>query len=247
MRVRVFIVGRTDALLPTTNRRRKRGGRSRDFRPFVAYNTHCTNPKLDAIMRPVTPPAVSRSAAASRRLLLPHQHPQPRPQQPSDFRPIGSSAAARIRTAASPARRPIAAYTITNTTATARIRYQPYHSYDHPPPAGPFSPPEAAILAAAYRHVPQHGFSPEALARGARDAGYLDISTNLLPEGPFSLIRWHLTTQREALAARTAALPDASSVTDKVEALTWERLLGNVEIIGRWQDVCMHALRCPIN
>ncbi|KAI1462968.1 ubiquinone biosynthesis protein COQ9 [Daldinia caldariorum] len=128
-----------------------------------------------------------------------------------------------------------------------------YHSYDHPPPPGVFSPAEKAILSAAYKHVPEHGFTQHALALGARDAGYLDISTNVLPEGPFSLIRYHLVTKREALApwakavfgegeqqqqqqqgASAAASP--LKVPEKVERLTWERLRSNAEVNHRWQE-----------
>jgi len=139
-----------------------------------------------------------------------------------------------------------------------------FHSYDHPSPirdGNPFSgAAECAILAAALRRVPVHGFSAEALALGARDAGLLDISASLLPDGPFSLVRWHLVEQREALAARaqdlfslsegeidggTSATPSSPpspspplSVGEKVEALTWERLRANASIIHRWQEVC---------
>ena len=129
-----------------------------------------------------------------------------------------------------------------------------YHSHHHPPPPGPFNSTERAILDAAYAHVPEHGFSQQALTRGARDAGYLDISTNLLPDGPFSLIKYHLVTKREALAPRSAAIfsapltrdhgsPDAAaqppilSVPERVERLTWERLLSNQQVIHRWQEV----------
>ncbi|KAI1105393.1 ubiquinone biosynthesis protein COQ9 [Jackrogersella minutella] len=120
-----------------------------------------------------------------------------------------------------------------------------YHSYDHPPPPGVFSTAEHAILSAAYRHVPEHGFTAHALSLGARDAGYLDISTNLLPEGPFSLIRYHLVTQREALAPRSEEIlnqpgeentPAPLQIPEKVERLTWERLLGNQEVNHRWQE-----------
>lgn len=120
---------------------------------------------------------------------------------------------------------------------------RPYHSYDHPSPATPFSPTERAILTAAYAHVPAHGFSHAALALGARDAGYLDISTNLLPDGAFSLVQWHMVAQREALAARAQELFTSSGgeermrVGRKVEALVWERLMGNARVIERWQEV----------
>ncbi|KAF2972033.1 hypothetical protein GQX73_g1563 [Xylaria multiplex] len=116
-----------------------------------------------------------------------------------------------------------------------------YHSYDHPAPAGIFNASEQAILSAAYKHVPEHGFTQHALSLGARDAGYLDISTNVVPEGPFSLIRYHLVTQREALAPRREAIfsKDANAATTvpaRVERLTWERLLGNRDVNHRWQE-----------
>ncbi|GKU02528.1 ubiquinone biosynthesis protein mitochondrial [Fusarium langsethiae] len=116
---------------------------------------------------------------------------------------------------------------------------RPFHSYDHPPPPGPFGDAEKSILAAAYKHVPELGFSQKALGRGARDAGYLDISASVIPDGAFGLIRYHLTTQREALAARSKEIfpdTDQPSVVERVEALAWDRLVGNKEILGRWQE-----------
>lgn len=124
------------------------------------------------------------------------------------------------------------------------LRRRSYHSYDHPTPQSTFSPTERTILTAAYAHIPQHGFTQEALALGARDAGYLDISTNLLPDGVFSLIQWHLVSQREALADKARELFTSENeqgerlgVGRKVELLTWERLMGNKEVIGQWQQV----------
>lgn len=123
-----------------------------------------------------------------------------------------------------------------------------YHSYDHPNPSGPFSPTERAILAAAYAHIPQHGFTQKTLALGARDAGYLDISTNLLADGVFSLVQWHLVSQREALAAQARALFESEEarglgVGAKVELLTWERLMGNENVIGKLQEVSQENTR----
>ncbi|KAF5022773.1 hypothetical protein F66182_5188 [Fusarium sp. NRRL 66182] len=120
-----------------------------------------------------------------------------------------------------------------------RLPRRPFHSYDHPPPPAAFGDAEKSILAAAYKHVPEHGFSQRALGLGARDAGYLDISATVIPDGAFGLIRHHLTTQREALAARSQELfPDANQpgIAARVEALTWERLMGNKEILDRWQE-----------
>ncbi|KAK3486489.1 COQ9-domain-containing protein [Neurospora hispaniola] len=123
-----------------------------------------------------------------------------------------------------------------------------YHSYDHPSSSAAFTPVEESILSAAYQHVPSHGFTPSALAAGARDAGYLDISPTILPEGAFALIRYHLVKQREELAARVSELfggeghvgarPGLSEweIRGRVEAVTWERLSANAQVIGRWQE-----------
>jgi ubiquinone biosynthesis protein COQ9 len=145
-----------------------------------------------------------------------------------------------------PALRPVsrALHLRGGSAATARSCY---HSYEHPPPPGTFNASERAILSAAYAHVPEHGFTNHSLSLGARDAGYLDISTNLLPNGPFSLIKYHLVTQREALAPRSehvlggsssqAQASERSDISNKVELLTWERLLANRNVIHRWQEV----------
>jgi len=122
------------------------------------------------------------------------------------------------------------------------ILAKPYHSYDHPSTQSSFNETETAILDAAYKHVPDLGFSQAALSRGARDAGYLDMSTTALQDGPFSLIRYHLVTRREGLAARSGEIfagegGQGVGVLDKVERLTWERLLGNREVIHKWQEV----------
>ena len=91
--------------------------------------------------------------------------------------------------------------------------------------------------------MPDHGFTSTALTRGARDAGLLDISPAVLPDGPFSLIRWHLVTQREALKGKGEELFDQEEggrkmgVGKRVRALTWERLMGNKDVNHRWQEV----------
>ncbi|PFH63033.1 hypothetical protein XA68_10074 [Ophiocordyceps unilateralis] len=122
------------------------------------------------------------------------------------------------------------------------VRHRPrcFHSYQHAPPDSPFSPVEDTILAASYRHVPEHGFSQRALRLGARDAGYLDISPAALPDGSFSLIRYHLVTQRRALASPSRALyvhdQHPPSVATAVAELTWARLMGNEAVIHQWQE-----------
>jgi ubiquinone biosynthesis protein COQ9 len=118
-----------------------------------------------------------------------------------------------------------------------------YHSYDHPQPPGPFNAVEEAILSASLAHVPSHGFTHAALSLGAKDVDYLDVSTNLFPKGPWSLVHYHLVNQRLALAGKTASSREEvggkrKGVGVKVKELTWERLLANRDIIHRWQEVC---------
>lgn len=116
-----------------------------------------------------------------------------------------------------------------------------YHSYDYAQPP-PFPPAETAILSSAYSHVPSHGFTIDALKLGARDAGYLDVSTNLLPRGVFDLVNYHLVTQRLALQSSVQFPGDGANgkrigIGSKVRTLTLARLRANDRIINRWQEV----------
>ncbi|TAQ87343.1 hypothetical protein B7494_g4326 [Chlorociboria aeruginascens] len=122
-----------------------------------------------------------------------------------------------------------------------RLRQRFYHSYDHPPHPGPFTPTETAILSAAIPHIPSHGFTHTALALGAKDAGFIDASTNLFPSGAFSLVHYHLVAQRLALANHKHILHSAPDqkplgIRTKTKLLLWERLMGNRKIIHRWQE-----------
>ncbi|KAF3032135.1 Ubiquinone biosynthesis protein coq9, mitochondrial [Didymella heteroderae] len=114
-----------------------------------------------------------------------------------------------------------------------------YHSYDYAQPP-PFPPAETKILSSAYAHVPEHGFTIDALKLGARDAGYLDASTNLFPRGVFDLINYHLVTQRLALKD-SVQFPEAKDgkeigVGRKVRSLTLARLRANEPVLHRWQE-----------
>ncbi len=126
--------------------------------------------------------------------------------------------------------------------ALRRACIRSYHSYDHPPPPGPFDSTETAILSAALQHIPSHGFTCTALALGAKDAGYLDVSTNHFPKGAFSLVHYYLVTQRLALSQHLHIIQAHKNdkplgVGARVKALTWERLMSNKEIMHRWQEV----------
>ncbi|KAL9071823.1 MAG: hypothetical protein Q9161_003923 [Pseudevernia consocians] len=110
-----------------------------------------------------------------------------------------------------------------------------YHSYEHEAPP-PFNQTEDAILSAALAHVPIHGFTTTALTRGARDAGYLDISTNLFPTGAFAIANYHLVTQRLALAKHTSSLQPHTGITTNLRSLALYRLHANKPIVHRWQE-----------
>ncbi|KAG0643489.1 COQ9-domain-containing protein [Tuber brumale] len=120
-----------------------------------------------------------------------------------------------------------------------------YHSYQHPAPGPSSTTAESAILSASLPHVPSHGFSDAALSFGARDAGYLDISVNMLPGGVFDLVRYHLATERLRLGDKIDfrgpenELPEGLrnlSIPAKVRILCMERLKANAHIIHRWKE-----------
>ncbi len=121
--------------------------------------------------------------------------------------------------------------------------HRTYHSYEHDAPP-PFTPAETAILSAASQHIPTHGFTTTALSRGARDAGYLDASINLFPGGPFTLVYYHLVTQRLVLAENRSIRPPAGGgIAENIKILAWKRLQANQPIIHRWQEVRLTI--CP--
>ena len=111
-----------------------------------------------------------------------------------------------------------------------------YHSYEHNL-LPPFNEAENAILSASLAHVPSVGFTTTALSRGAKDAGYLNVSTNLFTNGPFDLINYHLTVQRLALKNRVQFPDEKLGVGAKVRLLALQRLRANEFIIARWPEV----------
>ena len=135
----------------------------------------------------------------------------------------------------------LGSFRATSRRAAAPAWQRCYHSYEHSQPP-PFPPTESAILSAAFSHVPAHGFTSTALALGARDAGYLDVSTNLLPRGVFDLVNYHLVMQRLVLKDSVQFPTEAESgrrigIGSKIRTLTLARLRANEPIIHRWQEV----------
>ena len=112
-----------------------------------------------------------------------------------------------------------------------------YFSIHHPDPP-PFPEAQDRILSAAICRVPEYGFTQQALALGAQDAGYLDVTVQLFPHGVFDLIQYHLVTRRLALK-HTVQFPEAGNVGlgAKVRTLAMARLKANADIIHHWQGV----------
>lgn len=114
-----------------------------------------------------------------------------------------------------------------------------YYSYETPLPP-PYPPTETSILSSALTHVPVSGWTQLSLRNGAKDAGYLDVTTNLFPKAEFELVLYHLRTQRLGLKDRVL-FPEEAAIgqTRKVKSLVMERIRGNVEVDvqGRWQEV----------
>ena len=112
-----------------------------------------------------------------------------------------------------------------------------YHSYEHIDPP-PYRENESKILSAALTHVPTHGFTQEALTLGAKDAGYLDITSNLFPKGAFELVMFHLVSQRLGLKDRIQFTDEKMGVGRRVRSLILERLRANVDagVVPCWQE-----------
>ena len=112
-----------------------------------------------------------------------------------------------------------------------------YHTYDRMQPL-PYNDAEQQILSSALTYVPAHGFTQEALSLGAKDAGYLELSTNLFPKGQFDLVKYHLVSQRLALKERIQFPDEKMGVGRKVRGLVLERLRANVDagVVSRWQE-----------
>ncbi|KAK6352811.1 Ubiquinone biosynthesis protein coq9, mitochondrial [Orbilia brochopaga] len=117
-----------------------------------------------------------------------------------------------------------------------------------------YTPEQATILSAALSHVPTQGFTDSALLMGVKDAGYLDVTTNLFPQGPFDIVKYHLVTQRERLGefATSEEWKEVQSskqrfgTTDKIRALCIERLRRNRNIIHRWPEA-IALMKYPTN
>ncbi|QSS63398.1 ubiquinone biosynthesis protein COQ9 [Histoplasma capsulatum] len=125
------------------------------------------------------------------------------------------------------------------------------------PPADTYTPEQSAILSVAVNHIPEFGFTTRSLTLGARDAGYLDVSLQLFPDGgEMNLITYWLRSRRGMLRQKTKSGEffgmsepgeiGGLSVEEKVLILILERLKMNEEIIEHWQDA-LATMSLPFN
>jgi ubiquinone biosynthesis protein COQ9 len=129
---------------------------------------------------------------------------------------------------------------------SSQIQRSTYHSYQHPSPP-PFSDVSKSILSAALARVPEHGFTQDSLRLGAKDVGYLSVSTNLFPQGVFDLILYYLASKRLALHDVTNSgngyaqtwQDGKPGVGSRVRTLMLDRLRMNGEagVVKRWPEV----------
>ena len=143
------------------------------------------------------------------------------------------------------------------TQRTPLILRRSYHSTLHPRlPDHEYTNSQTAILTAALPHIQTHGFTATALTLGARDAGFLDVSVQLLPRGEFDLILFWLASRRGLLrgkveegglfrlfAAEKGKDVHELSVEERVRGLLLERLRMNKEVKDVWQDVSFFGCR----
>ncbi|KAJ6017586.1 hypothetical protein N7451_000965 [Penicillium sp. IBT 35674x] len=118
---------------------------------------------------------------------------------------------------------------------------RPYHSTLHPTlPVHEYTNSQIAILEASLAHTPVHGFSNTSILLGARDAGFLDVSIQLLPNGEYDLILFWLASRRGLLRAAVESgeiqFPAGQDVQSKIKTLIMKRMKMNEEIRGQWSD-----------
>lgn len=120
-----------------------------------------------------------------------------------------------------------------------------YHSRFHAPlPTHEYTNSQTTILAAALEHIPEHGFTKDALIMGARDMGFLDVSIQLFTRQEMDLVLYWLASRRGLLRAKVQnGLFEGKqmSVDEKIKTLVIERLRMNSPIIHRWQDVSSNS------
>ncbi|KAK9360469.1 ubiquinone biosynthesis protein coq9, mitochondrial [Lipomyces starkeyi] len=117
------------------------------------------------------------------------------------------------------------------------VRRRSYHSYDHLP-YNRYTPSQEKMLSSALKHVPEYGFVKHSLVQGCRDAGYLDATHAVFQAGVFDLVKFHLYTERNKLAALKPQIDEeeGKSIGRRIRRYCTERLKANEPIISKWTE-----------
>ena len=165
---------------------------------------------------------------------------------PGKLRPLPCTQSRNVHAASTRRQQQWKLVSRTPVTTTAAQRHY-YHSELHPAiPLHEYTNSQTAILGAALEHVPQHGFTHDALILGARDTGFLDVSVQLLPRGEFDLVLFWLASRRGLLGTKAEEENNLMnddldySVADKAQWLVMERLMMNEKVKDQWQGVCTY-------
>lgn len=103
--------------------------------------------------------------------------------------------------------------------------------------ANMFHNPAHVVLQNALKHVDTQGWSLEALASGARDAGYPSVAHGMFPRGPIELVDHFMQDSNKAMVQALSEIPNWDSLTLK------ERLFTAIKI--RLSMIEPHLARWP--
>ncbi|DBA04023.1 TPA: hypothetical protein N0F65_009370 [Lagenidium giganteum] len=109
-----------------------------------------------------------------------------------------------------------------------------------------FASPEERILESALNNVALHGWTIEALAAGAQNAGYPSVAHGMFPRGAIELVDYFMDKNNEALRQKlieNTDLPQSMSVTDRLKFGVRTRLELVAPVVSSWpQAMALGAL-----
>ncbi|CAB10122.1 Ubiquinone biosynthesis protein coq9, mitochondrial [Schizosaccharomyces pombe] len=114
-------------------------------------------------------------------------------------------------------------------TVISALGRRGYHSENYE--TSKISGKKALILENALEHVPQLGFTEDAIVQGGQALGYSNLSKALFPSGPMDLISYFFLKQRYALSSLKPHLTTIPETSGRVVQLIWSRLQGNRDIV----------------
>ncbi|KND03526.1 rpsU-divergently transcribed protein [Spizellomyces punctatus DAOM BR117] len=93
------------------------------------------------------------------------------------------------------------------------------------------------ILEASLKHVPQHGWTVQALGAGASDLGYPSVLHGLFPRGGVDLIDYFLKKSKREMKAEMEKLDlESMKITAKIRTACITRLKLTGPYISRWPE-----------